>query len=349
MNEKTNLPDVRRNEAAALVAKYRGEKALVFVNDEELKTLSMFIPKVTQLIAGANDFHNIQGSYMPKGHHTARIAEAAGITFLYENCGTRKEGDNVWVGFAQGRRRLPDGSWRTSPVCEYEYNVEDRAEEDFAKQPAIYKTEATKRKHILELRKFARQKANSGANYRVIRYLAGVPIGFKQTEISKAMIFSRVAVNTNELLADPRMSEAAIRHAIGAIDLVYGPAHDNGNIATPAERVVTPAPEELPAPQEEADAGPGTIIEDEPEPDAAKFESPVPFETEEETLIRKLQGFLEDPHVQHEPNAKGAIEKVLADAKPTLGDLKDTVERIEAWYESCRKKRETNQVKGGAE
>ena len=142
MSDK-NLPAIQAKqlEAVSLVEKYRSENALVFVRDEDLKTHSLFIPEVTLLKAGPADFHNISGSCMPKSYMVDRMGEAAGIAFIAAECSTRKEGDWVYVGRSQAKRRLPDGTWRTSHVQEYEFDVETRAKLDFAKSPDKYKSE----------------------------------------------------------------------------------------------------------------------------------------------------------------------------------------------------------------
>ena len=200
-----------QSRASELVEKYRGENALVFVQKEDLQTQRIFLPEVVVVRATAEDFHNISGQFAPKGYMTDRIGEAAGIAFITEGCGTRKEGEDTYVGSAQGKKRLPDGSWRSSSKSEYEFDVEVRAAEDFAKdRKGLYKTEAAQAKHKLELKKFARQRASTGARLRVIRELTGMPPAFKAPDIQRAMVFSRVAVNTDQLLADPATRGAAI-------------------------------------------------------------------------------------------------------------------------------------------
>ena len=125
-----NLPAVAE-QATALVRKYEQQGMMVFVQPEDLNTQSLFIPEVVVVEGGPEDFHSISGSMMPKSYQTDKIGEAAGISFISEHCGTRKEGDHTWVGFAQGRKRLPDGTQRNSHKHEYEYDVDVRSEEDF--------------------------------------------------------------------------------------------------------------------------------------------------------------------------------------------------------------------------
>lgn len=119
---QSNLPAIpKKTEAKTLVEKYRSTDQLVYVNEEDLNTQMMFLPEVVIVNSTPEEFHNINGKYMPKRHQTDRIGEAAGIVFLEENGGTRTEqvdGHTVYVGFSQAKKRLPDGTWKTSSICE---------------------------------------------------------------------------------------------------------------------------------------------------------------------------------------------------------------------------------------
>ena len=231
-----------------MVEKYRSEKALVFVNDEDLETHALFIPEVTLLQVARTDFHSITGKLMPKSHIVDRIGDASGISFVAAECSTRKEGQLVWVGRAQGKKRMPDGMWRVSHVHEYEFDVETRAELDFnGKQAAKYRTDKDKTIHTLELKKFARQRAGTGARLKVIKELVGMATSFDPAEIQGGkLVLARVALNTQRMLEEPEMRNAIIQNAIGATEDIFGPG----------ERDVTPSPEALPAPEEAGDVEP---------------------------------------------------------------------------------------------
>jgi len=221
--EQNNLPTVR-DEAKGLIEKYRKENNLVYVNEEELQTPPMFLPEIVKVRAETDDFHEIQKDVcMPKSHQENRIGEAAGISYIEKACGTRKEGEYVWIGRSQGKKRLPDGSWRDSQVHEYEYDAEKRAEEDFIKHPDWYKTDTAKKKHLLELARFGRQKASTGAHLKVIRELTGMPTSFPKKDIARSMVFCRIVINTNYLMQQPEFRDTAIKHALGAKETIYGP------------------------------------------------------------------------------------------------------------------------------
>ncbi len=296
-----------QNKAVALVEKYRSENAMVFVQAEDLQTQKIFLPEIVKIHATADDFHNISGQFAPKGYMTDRIGEAAGVSFIAEGCGMRIEGDNTYIGWAQGKRRQPDGTWRTSPVCYYEFDVDVRAAEDFAKdKKGFYTTPAAQAKHKIELKKYACQRANTGAQLRVIHKLVGLPSSFKNGDIQRAMVFSRVAINTDQLLADPATRGVAINQAIGAQKDIFGPQ----------ERNVTPPQEALPEPAEQ------------PQEEAADdFDAPPKIGTDlsTNTPLEMARGALEEwmqsAFVQGSPNAMKQIKELLANENATLDEL----------------------------
>lgn len=314
--KQENLPAVQTPEnALQLVQKHKSNKDLVFVKEEDLRTQTMFVPVVTVIHATQDDFHNISGNLMPKGYQTDRIGHAAGVKFIAENCGTRKEGEDVYVGYAQGEKRLPDGTWLPSSVCEYEFDVNTRAEEDFIndskKDKPKYTKEIDKKAHILQLKKFARQRAGTGARLKVIRELVGIPISFKPPEIHKAMVFSRVAPNTDLFLSDPELRELAIKAALGASQTIYGPKA--GLLGVPP---IEAAGALIGAPEEEV-------------PPFNTEPSAFPEEEEIEANIKEMKYYLSAPHLHKEARELGDEEL----AKPTheLDTLVSLNERFSEW------------------
>ena len=328
--ENKNLPAATINhsqKALEMVQKHVSDHDLVFVAEEDLRTQTMFLPEVVIIRSTPDDFHNISGKFMPKGYQTDRIGEASGIVFL-ENCGTRVEevdGDTAYVGFAQGKKRMPDGTWRPSSVCEYEFNPVKRAEEDFLKDTqGNYKTENQKKIHLLGLQKFGRQRANTGARLRVIRELTGMPISFKADQLQRAMVFSRVAVNTDLFLSDPEMREAAIKVALGAGKEIYGPSPErkalsdgytveNGNEDTeqPAEGFQAP-----------------------------EWGAPAKEETDDERILREMVEDLQIRRKKHDgklpDNGKAEIDQALAEEHPDPKVLSGLIDRLDAWEESLK-------------
>jgi hypothetical protein len=302
------------NVSALQLLKEQRPKSLVFVKDEDLQTQDMFYPMVTVLESQVTDFHNISGQFVPKKYQADRIADAAGIEFL-PNCGVRTEqheGHTVYIGFAQGRKRWPDGSWRKSSVCEYELDPIKRAEEDILKDTKGKYTgpQGDKEKKLLELtyQKFARARANTGARLRVIRELTGMPTGFKEAEIKKAMVFARVSLNSNKLLDDPQFRETAIKIGLGAAEDMYDNRQtqviDDSHLIQyeePTEEDETPFP------------GPEQSKEDE----------------EIEAGIERLKVYADIPYLHKD--AKAMAISLIAEAEPTLDTINSMIERIEYW------------------
>lgn len=213
--------------ALTVVEQHKKDGANVFVRDEDLDTQSLFFPEVVVVRGGSEDFHKISGKYMPKSYQVDRIGEAAGVSFVAEQCGTRRESDMVYVGWAQGWKRQTDGTLRYSQKHEYEFDVDVRSRDDFIKdakrdQPK-YTTPVAKEEHVLEMRKFARQRAGTGARLKVIRELVGMPTSFREEAAKEAFVFSRVRVNSDRALADPATAALALQAAMGATARIYGP------------------------------------------------------------------------------------------------------------------------------
>lgn len=306
--------------AIATLKQYQGDSnALVLVNEEDLHTQRMFVPVVTKIPVTKADFHDypIQGRMMPKSHHVDRIGEAAGVEFV--DGGTRKEGENAWVGWAQGRRRMPDGSWRTSSVQEYEFNVDDRAEEDFLNDTKNrYNSEVAKRKHVIELRKAARQRASTGARLRVIRELVGIPIAFAKEDFQRALVVSRISLNTDEMLSDPSLRQAAVNHAVGAGESLFGPA----------ERNVTPEAAQIEAPQEQhAEQQPAASDEDDFDLDAGDDE---PIGADKQRVWKALDEY--DNAFTLPPKAAAHIASFRADLRAaSLEEMQKLLDWIKGW------------------
>ncbi len=306
------------DKALQLVEKHKGQQDLVFVAEEDLRTQAMFLPEVVIIHSTPDDFHNISGKFMPKGHQTDRIGEAAGIDFLQQNCGTRAEqidGNTAYVGFAQGRKQMPDGTWRTSSICEYEFNPVLRAEEDFLrdaqKSQPKYTEQMKKALHLLELKKFGRARASTGARLRVVRELTGMPIAFKPEQIKRAMVFCRIAVNTDLLLADPATREAAVKAALGVQTEIYGPPKEEPKALTDGV----------------------TIVETNEGQEPAWGEEEKPAETEEEKMSREM---LEDLTARRKKyndrlplDARTKIDAVLAN--PDDQSVNGMIEQFDEW------------------
>ncbi len=324
--ENQNLPVTSNHVkiATGLVQKYRGQQDLVFVSDEELRTQAMFFPEIVAVHAEPGDFHKIGQKFMPKKHIVDRIAEAAGITFLEQNCGTRTEtvgGTTSWIGFAQGKKRMPDGTWRTSSVCEYEFDPSMRAEEEVLKNPGKFKDEVSKKLKVLELKKFARQRANTGARLRTIHELTGMQTSFETGQLKRALVYSRVAVNTDLLLADPKTREVALEAALGITRQIYGPSKEEQKALSDQYTV------------ENNSQGTHDMNNGKTEPQALDPHS-VPVETEEQKKTHEMADDLRKRRMEYckELSEKALIEIDTALSEPINPQLINAaIENLDAW------------------
>jgi len=181
---------------------------LTYYRENEVVQNELYSTQVTEIVVGPDMFHNISGNLYPAKGLTNNIGSAAGIEFfpavrtdtVYGDEVIQSDGLHIRKACGikctkQGRKMRPDGSWQTSSPCTYEFNWEDRAELDFIATPEKYSSDIAKRKHILELKKFASQRASTGAELMVIRELTGMPTAFKKAELDAAgsvMMFSQI-------------------------------------------------------------------------------------------------------------------------------------------------------------
>lgn len=210
------------NKALAVIEKERKDGALVYA-PQNLECPPLYKVEVTVIRAKPDEFHNMKGKYMANRAVTDRIGEAAGVDFIAAECGVKAETREampelelpkrtVFVGTAQGRTRLPDGSWRCSSKVEYEFDPWLRAIK-----------EGKGAREALEYMTFARQRASTGARLGVIRQLTGMPVTFSQADITKPLVFSRIVQNTDYILGTEKGAAMAIAVATGAVAQIYGP------------------------------------------------------------------------------------------------------------------------------
>jgi hypothetical protein len=210
--------------ALAIVQKAQANGALVFVNTENFESqVDLYRTEVTTLLLTEKDFHNIQGKYMPTKAVTDRIGEASGVEFVQSACRVIAETRDdplcgkrtAYRAEAQGKVRMPDGSWRHSTVDEYEWDPTLRAMLD---KNVVELTDATRKivgRTILEYTKVGRQRAATGARLRVIRQLTGMPSAFEKVDIQRPFVFTRIVQNTSYILQTPEGRAMSTAQALG--------------------------------------------------------------------------------------------------------------------------------------
>jgi hypothetical protein len=144
--------------ALTKIEKAQKDGALVFVDKDWLEEKTpLYKPETTELaINKETECFNISGKFMPKREVVDRIGEASGVDFIFgetksttvqdDTCGKR----TVYTSYAQGRRLMPDGSWRTSSKCDYEFDPVLRAMLDFDVTELTEETKQKQRKTAME-------------------------------------------------------------------------------------------------------------------------------------------------------------------------------------------------------
>lgn len=254
--------------------------ALTFVSAEDCMAVTpLYKPEVTiiqlRLPQGKDDpnsdVYNISGKFMPKREVVDRIGEATGLIFIHEGCRTWTESYDddiagkrtVYISEQQAKKRMSDGSWRTSSVQAYEFDPVMRAMLDYGVTELNAQTKQTKDKWgkktlaqtILEYTKVARQRAETGARLRVIRELTNMPTAFSAADAAKPLVFGRFAQNTDYILQTPEGRAMASAQALGVdVASLFGgrklPAAEN---EVPAPAIASATPETAALPESTAD------------------------------------------------------------------------------------------------
>jgi hypothetical protein len=292
MNNTTALTKIENAQKAG---------ALVFVDKDWLEEKTpLYKPETTELpVNKETDCFNISGKFMPKREIVDRIGEASGVDFIFGETQSRIVEDDacgkriVYTSYAQGRRLMPDGSWRTSSKCDYEFDPVLRAMLDFDVTELNAETKQRQRKgrdgkfygstlarYILELQKVAAQRANTGARLRVIRELVGMPTAFEGKDLNKPLYLGRIVQNTDYILKTPEGRAMATAKALGVdVASLFGAKKPTIDSSTGTDDI-TPA--ETTKPEPEGSNGKGNDTANLAAEAAADDEPDFPTDTEGE-------------------------------------------------------------------
>lgn len=296
-----------------------------FVKPSHMEELSPLLEVAIEAIACRKDeFHQLGGNtYMPRKETVDRFALAAGISYNPLEEATRKEGD-CYIGRSQAMVMGPDGKYTFGDICEYEFDVEIRHEEEViadrsGKYPRLHASgkllEDKARLAYLTLRKVARQRANTGVRSRATLSLLGMQTGFKDLfgadappDATITYLFSRVIVNTkNEMVLGYMLKNIASPAA-----MLYGSARTKD---------VTPL---LPSPPLSGDT---ELVEEPP--------YSVPEETVEsprsETMAKHIEEYLDAKTLG--PKAQAAARDALENHRSDDDFLADILARLKVVHD----------------
>jgi hypothetical protein len=275
------------------------------------------------------DFHEISKKFMPNKAATDRMGEAAGIQFIRDACQVDTETRDdpicgkrtVFVARAQGRKRMPDGSWQVSTIDEYEFDPVLRAMLDKNVTELNEITRKNIARAIMEYSKIGRQRAATGARLRVIRQLTGMPPSFERADISKPFLFTRIVQNTGYILQTQEGRAMATAQALGVdVGSLFGGSKAALPEAEGAEYTdVTPEVE-----TEEAEGKQESVFDAPPnqmEPD---------FDSLTQSLTEYLEGYEAELCVdlKNGLNPYKVAEAELTNPDATVGTRLSTINRI---------------------
>ena len=237
MDQTTKEP-AGRETALAVIEKAAKDGSMIFFDKNNASPqVELYKTEVTMIgIDKEKDCFKINGKYMPNRSMVDRIGEASGIVFTSGDTKIVTVNDGaagrhpVYIGTAQGKVRMPDGTWRMSSVAHYEFDPTVRAMLDYKVTEMTPETKNRRRlddkgvekefgntlaEAILEYRKTARARANTGARLRVIRELVSMPISFSEEQIKKPVVFGRIVQNTSYILNTKEGRMMATAQALG--------------------------------------------------------------------------------------------------------------------------------------
>ena len=314
-----------KSQALEIIKRYPDAKN--YIKQSHLEQLSPLVEVAIEAITcKKEDFHCLPGNtYMPRKETIDRFAMAAGISFNPLEESTRKEND-CYIGRSQAMVMGPDGKYCYGDVCEYEYDVTIRHEEEMlidrnSKTPRLHAgakpVEDRARLAYLSLRKTARQRANTGARSRAILSILGMQTGFKDLfppdappTAEKTFLFSRIIVNTKNEMVLHRMLDSLTAPA----KALYG--SDARNLEAQPLHLALP---------------------EQPEPE----EDPDPAMDEHEEAIASIQESLESGLLG--PRATLAARDALLNHQSDDAYLADIAARLKAAIENRKHTQQNNQ------
>lgn len=284
---------MNKAEATEIYEKYKGRK-LCYVKVEDINVPSEFEPIISIVGFSKEDFHKLWApggdTFLPKKPLVDRIGEAAGIEFQGESSKIERTDTGYVVGHV-GRRMKPDGEWRSSGLCLYEFDYMDRAELDFIADEektmkkgssSRYGNDISKRKHQMELKKVALARADSGASLRVIKKIIGLNMSFSLAEVNEGEIIVSQIVKSagwknqfiGKLMETTDGRQLVAESILGSKEVLYGKQDEKPvkiGLKGP-EKTALPEPEQPNKP--EVHEGPvfdESELEKEPPTDKKKF------------------------------------------------------------------------------
>ena len=326
---KNDTPTPRKAATENALAKYDPRQYQVLTRPEDLVSLSDYV-RIDVVAVELGECADVGGGkMMPARDATDRIAAAAGVQFVESGCSVEKLDAMTWVGRATAKRMNRDGTW-TPAVAEYEWDASLRAEEIAGKDAVEWvnrqktyrpKTDADRAWDLLQMRKFGRQRADTGARMRVIRILAGIPTAFKKEDVRRPLVVHRASLDARAMAADPAVRGLLVEKMLGARDDVFGP---------PTMRDVTPEPKALPdAPETPLDEETAGAVADKIVDDEVSGGGFVPAEAGAEPFTEDEQAGVEDAFGDGGPGVaelRAWLTTALASGRPLKDEAREIIQ-----------------------
>lgn len=180
---------------------------------------------------------------------------------------------------------------------------------------------------LKQKRKFKDELAMTGAKDRVIRAFLSLKSTYTKDELSKPLAFPRVTTDTNKMLADPQLRQAAIDMIAPSASRVYGPPEDMPRIAL-SEAQQESAPEVPPEPRNVTPpADPSAETDADIFGDEEALDPREPFR-------EVLRGYVDDFGDKFKAADLEKIKAAAEDEDIALADLRKKVETVHGYLKS---------------
>lgn len=174
------------------------------------------------------------GDWALNGNALEKIAYAAGISWVPEDCRRTDDGTNPNIVSyrAVGKVKKEDGEFRVQ-VGEYTIDlsvIEEEIREQYTKKAGREKNwseqkkkdyvETCLRRDMLQKRKFRFQLAQSGAMYRVIRKILALKGTYKKDVLQKPFVVPKIAFHPD--INDPEVRKVLLKQGATAARQLFG-------------------------------------------------------------------------------------------------------------------------------
>jgi len=257
---------------------------------------------------------------------------------------------------ATAAMQKPNGQWvilvaeKVIDLDAIEEELRKNAADDAEKGPIVewkdnypvrgkWKNESEKLAHVdrevqramIQKKKSRDELGDTGAHLRVIRLALKVKNEYTIEELKKPFAFPHVQIDTDKLLADPRMREAALNNMVSASRSIFGPRDSSHQIAAEIraaeEAIDVTVVKENGAPiARTVGEQSGEVIAPQSAVDTFELEAETPEKSTIDAAREMLEGYR--GKVRGSAKATALLDATLANKDATLAQINGVIDRF---------------------